>query len=84
MPLLTYACTAGHVTKKMTRQAKEAPVSFPCPADDCYHEAKRQLGTPGSSSKIVIDNGFQARAVEIVPNIVEINQERSNKNYSED
>lgn len=84
MPLLTYACKNGHVTKKMIRQAKEAPAHFPCPADDCYHEANKQLGSPSSASKIVMDNGHQARAVEILPNIVEINEARANKNYSEE
>lgn len=84
MPLIAYACTAGHVTKKMIRQAKDAPAHFPCPADDCYHEAKKQLGAPSSVSKIIVDNGVQSRQVEILPNIVEINEARANKNYSEE
>jgi hypothetical protein len=84
MPLIVYACKAGHITKKLTRQAKDAPASFPCPAEDCYHEAKKQLSAPNSASKISIDNGVQARAVEINPDIVEINKARSEKNYRED
>lgn len=42
------------------------------------------LSSPSSMSKIVVDNGVQARAVEIVPNIVELNQERASKNYKGD
>lgn len=45
---------------------------------------KKLLSAPSSSSKITVDNGFQARAVEIRPDIVEINEERSNKNLRED
>lgn len=84
MPLIAYACPAGHVTKKMIRQAKDAPAHFPCPTKDCSQEAKKQLGAPSSVSKIVMDNGIQARAVEILPNIVEINEARANKDYSRD
>lgn len=84
MPLIVYACKAGHVTKKMMRQAKDALASFPCPADDCYHEAKKQLSAPSSSSKITVDNGVQARSVEITPDIIEINKARSEKDYRED
>lgn len=84
MPLIVYACKVGHTTKKMFRQAKDAPASFHCPADDCYHEAKKQLSSPSSSSKITVDNGVQARAVEITPDIIEINKARSEKDYREE
>lgn len=84
MPLLIYACSAGHITKKLVRQAKEMPVSFPCPIANCQNETKKQLSAPNSASKISIDNGVQARAVEINPDIVEINKARSEKNYRED
>lgn len=79
--MIVYTCTAGHITKKLRRVPQKAAPAFPCPAPDCYHEAKRQLVAPSQSSKIVMDNGHQARAVEILPNIVEINEERSNKDY---
>lgn len=45
---------------------------------------KKQLSAPSSSSKVTVDNGVQARAVEVNPDIVEINEQRANKNYSED
>ena len=84
MPLIAYACKNGKKEKKFVRQAKDAPASFLCPAEDCYHEMKKQLSSPSSSSKITVDNGVQARAVEITPDIIEINKARSEKDYRED
>lgn len=45
---------------------------------------KKILSSPSSSSKISVDNGVQARAVEISPDIIETNEERSKKNYREE
>ena len=42
------------------------------------------LSAPSSVSKVIVDNGFQARAVEVNPDIIEINKERSEKDYRED
>lgn len=83
MPLIAYQCNCGHSEKKFMRQAKDAPASFVCPKCNST-ELKKQLSSPSSGSKIVVDNGVQARAVEIVPDIIEINKERSEKNYRED
>lgn len=82
MPLIAYKCECGSVSKKFMRMAKDAPSSLICA--QCGKEAKKTLSAPSSASKITVDNGFQARAVEITPNIVEINEERSNKNLRED
>jgi len=83
MPLIAYACECGNIEKKFMRQAKDAPVSFLCP--NCKKsDMKKQLSSPSSSSKITVDNGVQARAVEIVPDIIEINKARSEKDYRED
>lgn len=83
MPLIAYACKCGHSSKKFVRQAKEALASFLCP--ECKtDDMKKQLSSPSSSSKITVDNGVQARAVEITPNIIEINKARSEKDYRED
>lgn len=83
MPLIAYACLCGNIEKKFTRLAKDAPVSFLCP--NCQKDQmKKQLSSPSSSSKITVDNGVQARAVEIVPDIIEINKARSEKDYRED
>jgi tetraacyldisaccharide-1-P 4'-kinase len=84
MPLISYGGKCGHSVNKFHRQAKEAPAEIACPADDCYHQLKKQMKAPNSTSKVVMDNGFQARAVEINPEIVEINQARSDKDYRED
>ena len=69
---------------KFYRQAKDAPAFLSCAEEGCEKEAKKQLKSPSSTSKIVIDNGFQARAVEVNPDIVEINQARSDKDYSKE
>jgi putative FmdB family regulatory protein len=83
MPLIAYSCEACKtVVKKFIRTAKDAQSTFSC--DSCGKNMKKLLSAPSSMSKIVIDNGVQARAVEIVPNIIEINQERSNKDYREE
>lgn len=55
-----------------------------CCKPDCPEMAKKQLKAPSSTSKVVMDNGVQARAVEINPDIVEINKARSDKDYRED
>ena len=83
MPLIAYACSCGNSERKFVRQAKEAPASFIC--SKCNNDSmKKQLSSPSSSSKIVVDNGVQARAVEIVPDIIEINKARSEKDYREE
>lgn len=82
MPLIAYVCTCNHSEKKFHRQGKDAPATISC--SKCGLSMKKSLSAPSSSSKIVVDNGFQARAVEINPNIVEINKERSEKNYKEE
>lgn len=83
MPLIAYACLCGNTTKKMIRQAKDAPTSFLCPKCN-IDQMKKQLSSPSSSSKIVIDNGVMARSVEITPDIISINKARSEKDYRED
>lgn len=83
MPLIAYACLCGHTAKKFFRQVAKAPAVFLC--EYCNKEnMKKQLSAPNSTSKITIDNGVQARAVEVNPDIIAINQERANKNFSED
>lgn len=82
MPLIHYLCECKKSASKFFRQAKDAPAFFIC--DNCNKEMKKQLRSPSTLSKVTIDNGVQARAVEIVPNIVELNKERSDKDYRED
>lgn len=64
------------------RQAKNVPASFVCPK--CNSDMKKMLSSPSSSSKITVDNGVQARAVEISPDIIEINKARAEKDYREE
>jgi len=45
----------------------------------CGSKSKRLLSAPASSSTISVDNGVQARAVEIPPNLIELNEERRQK-----
>jgi putative FmdB family regulatory protein len=82
MPLIAYACECNHSEKKFFRQVKDIPATVACPK--CEKQMKKLLSSPSSSSKISIDNGIQARAVEITPDIIEINKARSEKNYRED
>lgn len=82
MPLIAYACECSNVIKKFVRAASKAPSFLICP--NCDKNMKKLLSGGSSSSKITVDNGFQARSVEINPDIVEINEERSNKNLRED
>lgn len=82
MPLIAFACECNHIEKKFYRKATEAPSFLVCAK--CEKHMKKLLSSPSSSSKITVDNGVQARAVEITPDIVEINKERSEKNYRED
>lgn len=83
MPIIAYSCTAcTNTVKKFHRQVPKGPADFSC--EKCGADMKKLLSAPSSVSKISVDNGVQARAVEIIPDIVELNQERSDKNYRED
>lgn len=82
MPLIAYTCKCGYSESKFMRQAKDAPASFECPK--CGDILKKSLSGPSLSSKVIVDNGFQARAVEVSPDIVELNEQRSEKDYHKD
>jgi hypothetical protein len=81
MPIIHYLCECKHSTKKFYRKPKEAPDSIDCILCQC--KAARQLSAPSSKSTVTVDNGFQARAVEVTPEIIEINEKRSEKDYRE-
>ena len=82
MPMVNYACENGHTDKKMFRKASDIPTFIDC--SHCDKKMRKQLSAPSSSSKISVDNGVQARRVEISPDIIEVNEERSKKNYREE
>jgi len=84
MPLIYYLCENDHSLSKFYRQAKDAPACLPCVKPDCDKEAKKQMRAPSSTSKVIVDNGFQARAVEVNPDIIEINEKRSQKDYRQE
>jgi hypothetical protein len=81
MPLIAYVCSCGEVFKKYLKSAKDALPTVKC---KCGLEAKKCFGTTSSSHKTVIDNGLMARRLEIDPNIQEINDERSSRDYTEE
>lgn len=82
MPLIAYLCECKNSKKKYYRQVKDVPAVIIC--DKCEKEMKKCLSSPTNSSKITVDNGLQARAVEIIPDIIEINKARSEKDYREE
>jgi len=81
MPLINYTCSCGESFKKYLKSAKDALSTVKC---KCGLEARKAFGSTSSSHKIVIDNGLMARRIEIDPNIMEINDERSAKDYTEE
>jgi hypothetical protein len=81
MPLINYLCSCGEIQKKYFKSAKDSPSTLVC---KCGLEAKKAFGTTSSSHKTVIDNGLTARRLEIDPEIMEINDERSSKDYSDE
>lgn len=82
MPLINYLCECKNSKSKFYRQPKDAAVFIIC--DKCGKDMKKCLRSPSNSSKISIDNGFQAKAVEVDPDVVEIFQKRSEKDYRQE
>ena len=80
MPLLHYVCDCGNQTSKFYRQVKMAPVEFAC---SCGKEYKKQLSAPSSKSVIQIDNGIQAKSVEVNLETIESNIQNSTKDFRE-
>lgn len=81
MPLISYFCTCGKTHKKYVKEAKDASTSIKC---ECGAVAKRGFGATSSSHKVSIDNGVMARRVEVSPDIMQINDDRSDRDYSEE
>jgi hypothetical protein len=81
MPLINYSCSCGEVLKKYVKSAKESLPTVKC---KCGLDARKAFGALSSSHKIVIDNGLMARAVEVDPDINEINDDRSARDYTEE
>ena len=81
MPLINYVCDCGEVLKKYFKSAKDASPTVKC---KCGSEAKKSFGATSSSHLVTIDNGLMARAIQVNENIMEINDERSAKDRTED
>jgi hypothetical protein len=81
MPLINYVCSCGEVQKKYFKSAKDALSAVKC---GCGLEARKAFGSTSSSHLTVIDNGLMTRRLEIDPQIQEINDERSTRDYTEE
>lgn len=75
MPRISYKCNSCNaVKKKFYNSTKKIVNNIEC---ECGEEMFRQLSSPSQKSKIVVDNGVQAKAVELDRDIVEIIEDRS-------
>lgn len=61
--------------------AKDAQATIKC---ECGADSKKSFGATSSSHRVTIDNGVMARRVEVDPLIMEINDQRAAKDYSEE
>jgi hypothetical protein len=71
--MLNFGCRqCGTACSRFFRRAEGAALKCKCGAD-----MDRTLSAPTASSRLTVDNGSQARAVEIVPEILKLNEERA-------
>ena len=74
MPRVSYQCPdCEAVKKKFYKTAKEIQKTLKC---ECGGELVRQLSSPSQRSKMIVDNGVQAKATELDRDIVEIIEDR--------
>jgi hypothetical protein len=81
MPIIHFICECGTFANKYYRKVGDIPPTFPC--IKCGKNAKKTLKAPSSTSTIIVDNGSQARAVEVNLEVVEDIKDRSTKDFSE-
>jgi len=81
MPLIYYLCKCGLSKSKFYRRSGDAPSSFSC--IDCGKEYTKQLAAPSNTSVFVVDNGHQAKSVEVNLEVVKSNEENSTKDFRE-
>ena len=83
MPMIIFKCNNpecdNQITKMFTKIADIAPF-LDCGACGTG-KLERQLGAPSSKSTQIIDNGSQARRIEVMNDVVQKEQDRL---YSED
>jgi DNA-directed RNA polymerase subunit RPC12/RpoP len=74
MPRILYICNkCSGINKKFYKSISEVQNKIEC---ECGGELVRQLSSPSQRSKMIIDNGVQAKAVELDREIVEIIEDR--------
>jgi len=74
MPRILYICNkCRKENKRFFKSSIEIQNKLEC---NCGGELERQLSSPSQRSKMVIDNGVQAKAVELDREIVEIIEDR--------
>jgi hypothetical protein len=78
MPLISYLCKCGKSMSKFFRNSKDAYARLSC---DCGEDYVRQLSAPSQASIVTIDNGVQAKAVEVNLEVITSNIESSTKDY---
>jgi hypothetical protein len=81
MPLIHYSCECLYSASKFFRSPKDAPPTFTCVK--CGKESKKMLRAPASTSTLIIDNGVQAKRVEVNLEVIEDIKERSTKDFRE-
>lgn len=74
MPRIVYACRhCTAIKKKFYKSSSNIKDNIECV---CGEKMVRHLSSPSQKSKIVVDNGVQAKATELDRNIVEIIEDR--------
>jgi DNA-directed RNA polymerase subunit RPC12/RpoP len=74
MPMIKYVCKCGNEKSKFFSNTNKILDSIKC--EKCGEEIVRTLSSPSQRSKITVDNGVQAKAVELDRQIVEIIEDR--------
>lgn len=81
MPLINFECDNCECKTLVTKyfnKVSDVPSALVCPKCGCRMD--RTLGAPSQASKFTIDNGLQAKAVEVIDKIWEMNEEASKGN----
>jgi DNA-directed RNA polymerase subunit RPC12/RpoP len=78
MPMILYICSncKNEKTRFFSRPSKDVPRSLDCEKCGSKLALERKLSAPSQKSTIVIDNGVQAKSVELNRDIVEIIEDR--------
>lgn len=78
--MVDYECTkCDNTSSKYFRKSKDVSDEVEC--TECGGQMERQLGAPNTKSTQFIDNGLQARRVEVSSDIV---QQEKDKLYRDD